>query len=110
MRAMEHSIAAKYAARPAARFVRPSSRARQRRLGLHATGTFQPAPDRATVLRTVDLGPLLAMRAATRTIQPARSRRAAAGTPRPVVTMNWARSGRTGATHRRSAAMAPWRG
>ena len=31
---MQHSIAAKYAARPAARFVQPSSRARERRLGL----------------------------------------------------------------------------
>ena len=34
-------IAAKYAARPAARFVRPSPRARERRLGLRSAGTFQ---------------------------------------------------------------------
>ena len=35
---MEHSIAAKYAARPAAHFVRPSARTRERRLGLHPAG------------------------------------------------------------------------
>ena len=35
--AMQHSIAAKYAARPAASFVRPTSRVRERRLGLRAT-------------------------------------------------------------------------
>ena len=106
---MEHSIAAKYAARPAARFVHPSSRARQRRLGLRASGSFNPAPSRATVLRTTDLGPLVAMRAASRTIRPARTR-PVEGPPRPVATMQWARSGRTGVTHRPSAAMAPWRG
>ena len=38
---MEHSIAAKYAARPAARFVRPSTRVRERRLGLRPSGSFQ---------------------------------------------------------------------
>jgi len=47
---MEHSIAAKYAARQAARFVHPSSRARERRLGLRAAGTFQAATTRPTVL------------------------------------------------------------
>ena len=40
---MEHSIAAKYAARPAARFVRPSTRVRERRLGLRPSGSFQRA-------------------------------------------------------------------
>ena len=35
---MNHSIAAKYAARPAAHFVRPSVRTKERRLGLHAGG------------------------------------------------------------------------
>ena len=37
---MDHSIAAKYAARPAARFVRPSTRVRERRLGLRPSGSF----------------------------------------------------------------------
>ena len=39
---MEHSIAARYAARPAARFVHPSARARERRLGLRG-GRLVPA-------------------------------------------------------------------
>ena len=51
---MEHSIAAKYAARPAAHFVRPSARTRERRLGLRAAGSFQPSTARSTVLRRVD--------------------------------------------------------
>ena len=55
---MQHSIAAKFAARPAARFVRPSTRARERRLGLRTTGTFRPAAARLTVLRRADLAPL----------------------------------------------------
>src|SRR3989304_1453604 len=41
---MEHSIAAKYAARPAARFPRPSSRTRERRLGLRVEPAFRAAP------------------------------------------------------------------
>ncbi len=46
---MQHSIAARFAARPAARFVRPSPRLRERRLGLRVTGSFQPASPHATV-------------------------------------------------------------
>lgn len=106
---MEHSIAARFAARPAARFVSPLSRARQRQLGLRATGSFRPAPAHTTVLRARDLGPLVAMRAASRTIRPARTLRSVSGPPRPVATMTWARSGRGATTHPRSAAMAPWR-
>jgi hypothetical protein len=106
---MEDSIAAKFAARPVARFVRPSPRARQRRLGLSATGSFSPASSRPTVLRTLDLGPLVAMRAQSRAIRPAGSRGAGSGPPRPVATMTWARSGRGVRTHRPSAALAPWR-
>ena len=55
---MEHSIAAKYAARPAARFVRPSSRARERRLGLGTAASFATATARSAcrqrVLRMAD--------------------------------------------------------
>jgi hypothetical protein len=105
---MEHSIAARFAARPAARFVSPSSRARQRQLGLGATGSFRPAPTHVTVLRARDVGPLVAMRAASRTIRPARALRPVSGPPRPAATIQWARSG-SGTTHPRSAAMAPWR-
>jgi hypothetical protein len=106
---MEDSIAAKFAARPVARFVRPSSRAAERRLGLRAIGSFIPARSRPTVLRTLDVGPLVAMRAASRAIRPARPKRPVSGPPRPVATISWARSSRAGRTHRPSAAMAPWR-
>ena len=50
---MEHSIAAKFAARPSARFVRPSTRARQRRLGLRAANVFNAAPSQATERATL---------------------------------------------------------
>jgi 8-oxo-dGTP pyrophosphatase MutT (NUDIX family) len=48
---MQHSIAAKYAAWPAARFVRPAGREWERRLGLHSSLTFQRAATRLTILR-----------------------------------------------------------
>ncbi len=107
---MEHSIAAKYAARPAARFPRPSARARERRLGLHVTGSFRPTSGRATVLRRADLGPLVRLRAGWRAIRPAPAQRPATGRPRPLVTMHWAGSGRHGTAGRTGAAAAPWRG
>ena len=105
---MEHSIAAKFAARPAARFVHPSSRARQRRLGLRPTGSFSAAPSQATVLRTADLGPYVRLRASWRAIRPARTR-VVSGPPRPAATMQWAWSARSGTPRRSSAAPAPWR-
>jgi hypothetical protein len=105
---MEHSIAAKYAARPSARFVRSSSRAKQRRLGLRTTQSFNAAPSQATVLRTADLGPLVRLKANWRSIRAARPHRRAAGQPRPLVRMRWARSAGTGSVRRSSAASAPW--
>lgn len=110
MAGMEHSIAAKYAARPTARFVRPSSRARQRRLGLRSTDAFRPAPSRGDVLRAASLGALLVLRASWRAIRPARPRRPVSGPPRASGAIHWARPGQTARTRRRSAAMAPWRG
>jgi len=107
---MEHSIAARYAARPVAHFVHPSARHRQRRLGLGVIGSFSPAPTRATVLRTTELGPLVALRAASRSLRPARARRSLAGPPRPIATMHWTRVGPTGASRRPGAAVAPWQG
>ncbi|MFL5778065.1 MAG: hypothetical protein ACJ761_03885 [Chloroflexota bacterium] len=106
---MEHSITAKYAARPAARFVHPSARARERRLGLRATDTFRAAANRATVLRHAHDAPLAQLRADWRAIRPARPRRPAHGQPKPLVTMSWARSGRAGTPRRSGAASAPWR-
>ena len=106
---MQHSIAAKYAVRSAARFVRPSSQARQRRLGLRAASTFQPASPRATVLRRADLGPIAQLRANWRAIRPARSHRITAGLPRPLVRMSWASVGQARSDRRSGAASAPWR-
>jgi hypothetical protein len=107
---MEHSIAAKYAARPAAHFVRPSARTRERRLGLRAAGSFQPATTRSTVLRRVDGSVLARLRGGWRAFRAARPVRATDGRPRPMIAMHWARSGRAGSDRRSSAATAPWRG
>ena len=107
---MQHSIAAKYAARPAARFVRPSTRLRERRLGLRASGSFQAASPRATVLRHVDLPPLARLRAEWRQVRPARTSRPFGGRIGPVVSMSWARFGRSGMRRRSGAASAPWPG
>jgi len=105
---MQHSIAAKYAARPAARFVRPSARARERRLGLRSATTFRAASARATVLRRANLGPLLELRASWRSIRPARSHRPPVGRIRPVVSMRWSRPSGPVRESRASAASAPW--
>jgi hypothetical protein len=105
---MEHSIAAKYAARPAARFVHPSARARERRLGLRAAGSFQAATTRPTVLRRPDVNVLARLRGGWRAFRAAEPRRPTDGRPRPTIVMNWARSGRAGTDRRSSAATAPW--
>lgn len=107
---MQHSIAAKYAARPVASFVRPTSRVRERRLGLRVTGSFQPASVRATVLRRADLPPLVRLRASWRAVQPAPALRPVGGRLRPVVSMRWAGFGRSGVGPRSGAAPAPWHG
>lgn len=105
---MQHSIAAKYAARPVARFVKPTSRARMPRLGLRAFGSFRPAPSRATILHLADVGPYAALRAGWRAITPARTVRPLTGLLRPAVRMRWANAGR-GRDDRAAAAAAPWR-
>ena len=105
---MDHSIAAKYAARPAARFVRPSTRVRERRLGLRPAGSFRAPGPRTTVLHGPEVAPLTRLRARWRAIQPAVARRHRSGRPRPLVTMEWARSGRPGMVRRPGAASAPW--
>jgi hypothetical protein len=107
---MDHSIAAKYAARPAARFVRPSTRVRERRLGLRPSGSFQAPATRSTTLRGPEVASRARLRAAWRAIQPAVVRRAPSGRPRPAVTMEWARTGYTGSARRSGAPSAPWRG
>ena len=107
MRLMEHSIAAKYAARPAASFPRPPVRTRERRLGLASAVAFRAMSGRTTEIRSRIESPLPTIRGASRTITPTRSRIPASGRPRPTVSMTWARSVRNG---RSRAATAPWLG
>jgi hypothetical protein len=106
---MQRSIAAKYAVRPAARFVGRQTGSRERRLGLRSFGTFQPAPSRPTILRHADLGPYVQLRASWRAIAPARGSRRPPGGPRPAVLMRWSASAARRADRRASAAPAPWR-
>lgn len=105
---MHHSIAARFAARPAARFPRPSPRLRERRLGLRAKAAFRPAPALPTLLRGADLGPLVQLRADWRAITPARSSGGPGIRLRPASPMTWARSAGS-RTHRLRAVAAPWR-
>ena len=107
---MQHSIAAKYAARPAARFVRSASRTRERRLGLRPSGSLQPAAGRATVLRRPDVAPLTHLRAGWRAITPAGGAASTGADLRQRVLMRWTTDGRPGTATRSSAASAPWRG
>ena len=105
---MEHSIAARYAARQTARFVTPSAKARERRLGLRGAGSFRPASSRMTVLHRPGGSVLARLRGDWRAIRPAHPRRTD-GRPRPVVSMLWTGSSTAGSTRRSSAATAPWR-
>ena len=104
---MGHSIAAKYAARPVARFVRPSSRARERRLGLAALVSFSPASARVTELWRPEPGTVASLHAGWRGPLPV-GPIARDGRPRPAVQMRWVRSGQTGSSRRLRAATAPW--
>lgn len=106
---MQHSIAAKYAARPVAHFVRSSPRARERRLGLRSAAAFRPAVSRATVLRQAELSPVVQLRAGWRAVHPARPHVLAVGRLHPIVEMHWAGSRGGRAPRRSSAASAPWR-
>jgi hypothetical protein len=107
---MDGSITARYAISPAARFGRVSGRGRERRLGLRSFGTFRAAPARSTVLRRADVGPLVALRAGSRSPVRADAARPRAGGPRPAVSIHWADARRYGTDRRTSAAPAPWRG
>jgi hypothetical protein len=102
---MQHSIAAHFAAWPA-RYVHPSARARERRLGLSPVSAFIAAPGRRTVLRRPDVGPLTALRAPWRalTIEPVRA--SGSGRPAPASRMRWTSSTRAGGSRRSSVAPA----
>ena len=105
---MERSIAARYAARQTARFVSPSTRARERRLGLRGAGSFRAASTRMTILRRPGGSVLAHLRGDWRAIRAARPRRTIDGRPRPSVTFRWTGSAVAGSTRRSSAATAPW--
>ena len=106
---MDHSIAAKYAARPAARFVRPSTRVRERRLGLRPSGSFRRRASASTVLHGPEVASARPSAGQLARDPPGRSRSASAAAGRvPQVAMEWARSGRPGAVRRPGAASAPW--
>ena len=92
MCAMEHSIAARFAARPAASFPRPSMRVRERRLGLGSAIAFRPISGRATVLHLGPTSAVARLRGRTRMATPTPSRRPTSGRPRPAVVMTWSRS------------------
>jgi hypothetical protein len=104
---MQHSIAARFAAWPA-RYVHPNTRARERRLGLHAAPVYTAAPYHRTVLHSPDVGPLTALRAPWRALVVAPARAARSGRPRPVAVMAWTSSERGAAARRPSVAPA-WR-
>src|SRR5271169_960959 len=104
---MQHSIAAKYAARPAASFVRPAGRDRERRLGLHSSLSFQRAATRVTILRPSHGGLHMS---GWRPVTAARSRAYHSGVVRPAVSISWAGIGRPRAERRSILAPAPWRG
>src|SRR3954470_7571775 len=104
---MQHSITARYAVRPAALFVRPSARARERRLGLGAAVSFVPAPVRPTVLRRGS-PPLSELRGRWRAGRTVRRAVVASGLLRPTYTIHWSRAVRQGGSRRTSAAPA-WR-
>lgn len=103
---MEHSITARYAARPAARFPRASSGSRQRRLGLDAGRAFSPAPTRLTVLLRDQPSPLAHLRHDPRSMTSTRPARHSTGRLRPAFTLTW---GRSLAPRHPSAHAAPWR-
>lgn len=101
---MQHSIAAKHAAWPAARFVRPASREWERRLGLHSGLQFQRAATRLTIPRPSHGGLVVTgWRPVTARLASPR-----AGLPRAAVTIRWT-GGRPQADRRSSPAAAPWR-
>jgi len=104
---MEHSIAARFAARPAASFPRAFGGNRQRRLGLTPLGAFRPAPARLTVLLRDQPSPFARLRRDSRSITTTRPVRHSSGRPRPVVSLTWPRSV---SVRRPSAPVAPWRG
>jgi len=104
---MEHSLAARLATRPAARFPKASPASPRPRLGLRAGPTFRPASGQLTVLHRPDPSPALRLRHDPRSIAATRPTRPSSGRPRPVTSPTWSRSV---FVRPASAPVAPWRG
>jgi hypothetical protein len=107
---MRHSIAARYSIRPVVRFVRSSSRAGERRLGLDRAGAIRPARGLPTFLTGPDLAPAGRLRRAAATTH--LSTRVDGGIPHiaPAVRIEWTRPGARRPALRTGAASASWRG
>jgi hypothetical protein len=103
---MEHSITARYAARPAARFPTTTSGSRRRRLGLTPARPFSPAPTRLTVLLRDQPSPVARLRRDPRSIAATRPVRRSGGHLRPAFSLTWQSS--LGPRHP-AAHAAPWR-
>ena len=106
---MERSIAAKYATRPVPRFVRPSARLRESRLGLSGGATYRSGSTRGNHLGLRAGSALTHLRGGWRAFRAAGTRRATSGRPRHAVALRWAGSAFAGGARRPSAATAPWR-
>ena len=104
---MQHSLAALHGAWPA-RYVHPSPRARERRLGLGAGPRFTPAPSSHTVLRRAEPSPLTELRAPWRSPVIETDRAAMLVRPRRAVSMSWTRTDH-GAGPRRASVAPAWR-
>lgn len=104
---MQHSVAALHGAWPA-RYVHPSMRARERRLGLGAGPRFVPAPSRHTVLRHPEIGSLTELRAPWRAPVIEADRAVLVTRPQSVAPMSWTRTDR-GAGPRRAPVAPAWR-
>ena len=107
---MQRSIAARYAARPTARFATGVPRAREPRLGLERHVRFRTGADRPTLLRRPDHGPVSLLRAEWRAVTPARAHGSGPGLSGPHAPVRWAKLGVRAGERRSRAATAPWRG
>ncbi|MFH1475294.1 MAG: hypothetical protein ABIG85_05485, partial [Chloroflexota bacterium] len=87
---MHRSIAARYAARPVARFATVPPRARGPRLGLDRHVRFRAAADHPTLLWRPELGPVALLRSEWRTVAPVREHRLPAGLAGPHAPVRWA--------------------
>jgi hypothetical protein len=104
---MQHSLAALHGAWPA-RYVHPSCRPRERRLGLGAGPRFVPAPPKHTILRHAEMGSLTELRAAWRAPVIEADRAVSLTRPRRAVLMAWTHTAR-GTGQRRASVASAWR-